>query len=96
MGVALDHPEPAPVHYLEGRGFQIDQNEQEPIFWRRQGPVLVHGKPARGPWLPLHAPRHHPGVERRREGRDQLLQLVECQAREIQERYRAGLQLREP
>jgi hypothetical protein len=30
------------------------------------------------------------------EGRDQLLKLVKRQAREIQELYRAGLQLGEP
>src|SRR5262249_18324768 len=57
---------------------------------------LVHGKPAHGPRLPIHPPRRHPGVERRLERRDQLLKLVERQAREIQELYRAGLQLGKP
>jgi len=38
----------------------------------------------------------HLGVERRLEGRDQLLKLVERQAREIQELHRAGLQLGKP
>jgi hypothetical protein len=35
-------------------------------------------------------------VERRLERRDELLKLVERQAREIQELYRAGLQLSKP
>jgi hypothetical protein len=91
IGFALDHPEQAPVHHLEGVGLQVGENKQEPIFWRRQGAVLVHGKPARGPRLPIHAPRRHPGLERGLEGRNQLLKLVEGHAGEIQELYRAGL-----
>jgi hypothetical protein len=35
-------------------------------------------------------------LERGLEGRDQLLKLVERQAREIQELYRSGLQRGEP
>src|SRR5262249_40021089 len=35
-------------------------------------------------------------LERRLEGRDQLLKLVKRQAREMQERHRTGLQLGEP
>jgi hypothetical protein len=96
IGFALHHPEQAPLHDLERLRFQGDQDKQEPIFRCRQGAVLVDGKPARGPRLPIHAPRRHPGVERRLEGWDQLLKLVERQAREIQERYRAGLQRGEP
>jgi hypothetical protein len=96
MGCALHHPEQAPLHDLARRRFQVNQDKQEPIFRCRQGTVLVDGKPARGPRLPIHPPRRHPGVERRLEGRDQLLKLVERQAREIQELYRAGLQRGEP
>jgi len=83
-------------HRLVCRRFQVDQDKQEPIFRCRQGTILVYGKPARGPRLPIHPPRRHPGVERHLEGRDQLLKLVERQAREIQELYRARLQLGEP
>src|SRR5712691_3211836 len=96
MRFALDHAEYAPVHHLEGRGLQGDQEKQEPIFRCRQGTVLVDSKPARGPRLPIHAPCRHLGVERRLDGRDQLLKLVERQAREIQELHRAGLQLGKP
>ena len=95
MGFALHHPEQAPLHDLERIRFQVDQDKQEPIFRGRQGAVLVHGKAAHGPRLPIHAPRRHSGVERRLEGRDQLLKLVKRQAREIQELSRAGLQLGE-
>jgi hypothetical protein len=87
---ALNHPEQAPLHDLERIRFQVDQDEQEPICPRRQGAVLVHGKPARGPRLPIHAPRRHTGVERGLEGWGQLLKLIEGYAGEIQELYRAG------
>jgi hypothetical protein len=96
MGFALDHPEQAPLHHLERRGFEVDQDEQEPIFRCRKGAVVVDGKPASSPRFPIHLPRRHPGVKRGLEGRDQLLKLVERQAGQIQERHRAGLQLGEP
>src|SRR5215813_7681283 len=96
IGFALDHPEQAPVHHLEGIGFKVDQNEQEAIFWCREGAGFVDGKPACSPRFSIHAPRRHLGVERRLEGGNQLLKLVERQAHEIQELYRAGLQLGEP
>ena len=87
---ALHHPEQAPLHDLERIRFQGDQDEQEPIFRRRQGAVFVHAQLARGPRLPIHPPRRHTGVERSLEGRDQLLKLVESYAGEIEELHRAG------
>src|SRR5262249_6986238 len=51
---------------------------------------------ARSPGFPIHPPRRHLALERRLEGWDQLLKLVQRQAREIQELYRTGLQLGEP
>jgi hypothetical protein len=87
---ALNHPEQAPLHDLERIRFQGDQDEQEPIFRRRQGAVLVHGKPARGPRLPIHSPRRHTGVERGLEGWAQLLKLIEGYAGAIQALHRAG------
>jgi hypothetical protein len=91
IGFALDHPEQAPVHHLEWIGFEVGQDEQEPVFRCQEGAVFVDGKPARGPRFPIHPPGRHPGVERGLEGRDQLLKLVERQAGEIQELHRAGL-----
>jgi len=85
---ALNHPEQAPLHDLERIRFQVDQDEQEPIFRRRQGAVLVHGKPARGPRLSIHAPRRHTDLERGLEGWDQLLKLIEGYAGEIQGLHR--------
>jgi hypothetical protein len=87
---ALHHPEQAPLHDLERIRFQGDQDEQEPIFRRRQGAVFVHAQLARGPRLPIHPPRCHTGVERGLEGRNELLKLVEGYAGEIQELHRAG------
>ena len=81
---ALDHPEQAPLYHLKRISLEVGEDEEQPIFRRRQGAVFVHGKPARGPRLPIHPPRRHTGVERGLEGRDQLLKLVEGQAGKIQ------------
>jgi hypothetical protein len=96
IGFALDHPEQASVHHLKGVSLQVGEDKQEPIFRRRQGAVLVHGKPASNPRLAIHAPRRHTRLERGLEGRDQLLKLVEGQAGEIQKRCWTGLQLGKP
>ena len=90
IGFALDHPEQAPMHDLERIRFQVDQDEQEAIFRRRQRAVLVYAKLASGPRLPIHPPRRHTGLKRGLEGRDQLLKLVQSQAGEIEELHRAG------
>ena len=74
---ALDHPEQAPVHHLERIGFQRGEQEEQPIFRRRQGAIFVHGKLADRPGFPIKAPRGHMGLERRLEGRKELLEFVE-------------------
>jgi len=93
---ALDHPEQVPLYYLKRISLEVGEDEEQPIFRRRQGAVFVHAKPASGPRLPIHPPRRHTRVERGLEGRDQLLKLVEGQAGEIQELHWAGLQVSEP
>jgi len=93
---ALDHPEQVPLYHLKRISLEVGEDEEQPIFRRRQGAVFVHAKPASGPRLPIHPPRRHTRVERRLEGRDQLLKLVEGQAGEIQELHWAGLQVSEP
>jgi hypothetical protein len=87
---ALNHLEQAPLHDLERRRFQGDQDEQEPIFWCREGAVILDGTPTSGPWFPIHLPRRHMGLECLLEGRDQLLKLVESYAGEIAALHRAG------
>jgi hypothetical protein len=84
------------LHHLERIGFEIGEYEEQPIFRRRQGAVLVHGKLAGGPGFPIEAPRRHMRLKRRLEGRDQLLKLVKSHACEIQELHRARLQLGKP
>jgi hypothetical protein len=93
---ALHHAEQAPLHDLERIGLEVGENEEEPIFWRRQGAVFVHAKWASGPRLPIHAPRRHPGVVCGLEGRDQLLKLLKRHAGQIQEFGGAGLQVSKP
>ncbi len=75
IGFALDQPKYASLSHLECIGFEVDQDEQEPIFRCREGTVFVDGKPASGPRLPIHPPRRHTGLERGLEGRDQMLRF---------------------
>ncbi len=96
IGFALAHPEQAPLHHLETVRLQVGENEQQAIFRRRQGAVLIHAKLAGGPGFAIEAPCRHMGVEGVLEGRHQLLKLVERQAREIQELRGAGLHISEP
>jgi hypothetical protein len=91
IGFALAHAEQAPVHHLERIGLEVDEDEEQPIFRRRERAVGVHGKPASGPRLPIQLPHCHPGLECGLEGQDQLLKLLERQAREIQKLHRARL-----
>src|SRR5262245_19570606 len=85
IGFTLPHAEQTALHHLEGRGLQVSQEEEQPIFWCWEGAMLVHAKPTGGPGFPIEAPRGHMGLERRLERWDQLLKLVERQTRHIQE-----------
>src|SRR5215475_1340752 len=96
MRFALPHAEQASLDDLERIRFQVGQNKQQPVFGGPQGTVLIDGKSACGARFPIEAPCRHPCLERRLKGRNQLLKLVERQAREIQELYRAKLQLGKP
>ena len=67
MRFALTHAEQASLDYLERIGFEVDQNEEQSLFRGRERTVLVDREPARGPWLPIEAPRGEMRVERRLE-----------------------------
>src|SRR5262249_19080338 len=95
VGLALAHAEQAPLHHLEAVGLHISQNKQESILRGRQRAVLVHAKLAGRPRLPIEAPRRHMRVERRLEGREEQLKLVEGPTGEIQELHGTGLQIGE-
>jgi hypothetical protein len=95
VGLALAHAEQASLDDLQRVGFQGDQNEEQPVFRRRQGAVFVDGKLAGGARFAIEASRGHMGLERGLEGRKQLLKLVEGQAGEIQELCRTGLHIEE-
>jgi len=58
--------------------------------------VFVDGKLAGGAGFPIEAPRCHMGVERRLEGRNEELKLVERQAGQIQELRGARLYIGKP
>jgi hypothetical protein len=96
IGFTLSHTEQAPLHHLEGIRFEIDQDEEQSIFWRWEGTVLVHAKLADGPGFPIEAPHAHMRLERGLKGRDQALKLVQSQAGEIEELCWAILHVNEP
>jgi len=96
MGLALAHPEESPLNDLQGIGFQVDQDKQQPILWGRQWTVLVGGVPAGRARLPIEAPLGHIGLVRGLKARHQLLKLLSCQAGQIQHFSRASLQIGEP
>jgi len=91
LGWALAHAKPAPLHHLEALRLQVRAQEEEPVFRRRQGAVLVHATLTRRPGWPIEPPRRQGGVARRLTGRDRLLECVERQAGEIQDLRGAGL-----
>jgi hypothetical protein len=35
IGFALPHAKQAPLHHLQGIGFQGGEEKEQPIFWRR-------------------------------------------------------------
>jgi hypothetical protein len=63
MGLTLAHPKQSPVHDLEGVRFQVDQDKQQPICWRRQRTVLIGRVPAGGARLAIEAPGGHMSLE---------------------------------
>src|SRR5215211_7496108 len=96
IGLALAHPEQAPLHHLKTVRLQVGENEKQTLFRRRQGAILIHAKLAGSPEFAIEAPCHHMGLEGGLEGWHQLLKLVERQAGEIQELRGASLQVSEP
>jgi hypothetical protein len=96
IGFALAHAEQAPLDDLEAVRLQGREQEEQPVFWRRQGAVVVHGKLAGGPGFPIEAPCRHVGLERCLKGWNELVKLVEGQAREIQQLRRARLHIGTP
>jgi len=93
IGLALPHAEQTALHHLERIGFEVGEQKKEPIFRRRQGAVLVHGKLARRPGFAIEAPRGHMGLEGRLKRRKQDLKLLEREAGEIQKLHGTRLHI---
>src|SRR3977135_1740998 len=96
MGFALAHTEQAPLDHLEAVGLEIGQEEEQAIFGCRQGGVLEDAKLASGAGFPIEAPQGHMRLKCCLKGWDQVLKLVERQAREIQKLCGAGLHVGKP
>jgi hypothetical protein len=96
MGLALAHPEPPPLHDLQGIGLQVDQEKQQPILGGRQWAVLVRGVAAGSARLPIEAPCGHMRLERGLKGRDYLLKLFHRETGQIEYLCRPGLDVDEP
>jgi len=95
IGFTLAQPKQAPVHDLQGVGFQIHQHEEQAIFRGRQRTGLIDGKSACRTGFPIEPPTGHPRVERRLEGRDQAVKLVARQTGQIQQFHGARLHVTE-
>jgi hypothetical protein len=83
------------MHHLERIGLEVDQNEEQAIFRRRERTGLVHRELAGGPRFPIEAPRGEMRVERGLKGRDEELKLVEREPGQIQELRGASLHVGE-
>jgi hypothetical protein len=70
VGFALAYPKQPPLHDLEGVGFQVDQDKQQPVLGGRQRTVRVGRVPPSGARLPIEAPTGHMGLEGSLKGRD--------------------------
>ena len=95
IGLALVHPEQPPLHHLEGIGFQVGQDKQQPILGRRQRTVLIGGIPAGRARLPIEAPPGHMGLKGGLKRRDQAPKFIQGQTGQIQHLERAGLEVGE-
>src|SRR5690242_8540526 len=96
IGFALAHAEQPPLDHLDGVGLQVSEQKEQSIFrgCQRAGPI--DREPAGGSRFAIEAPCRHMLLERRLEGRDQDLKLLQGQAGEVQELRRAGLHVSEP
>jgi hypothetical protein len=70
MRCALAQAEPPPLHHLEGRGLQGDQEKQPPLLRARQRTVLLGRVPPGRARLPGEAPVGPMGWARGFKGRD--------------------------
>jgi hypothetical protein len=96
IGFALPQAEQASLDHLERRGLQGSEEEEQPLFGRRQGAGLLDGQLAGGPGCPIEAPRGPMRLERRLEGRNEGLKRVEGHAGAIQELRWVGPSVSEP
>ena len=95
IGLAVVHPEQPPLHHLEGIGFQVGQDQQQPSLGRRQRTVLIGGIPAGRARLPIEAPPGHRGLKGGLKRRDQAPKLIQGQTGQLQYLERAGLEVSE-
>jgi hypothetical protein len=96
MRLALTHPKQPPLHDLQGIGLQVDQHEQQPILWRRQGTVLTGRVPTSGTRPSIEAPCIHMRLERGLKRQHQLPKLLHGETGQIEHLSQAGLQIGEP
>ena len=95
IGFTLAQPKQAPVHDLQGVGFQVDQHEEQAIFRGRQRTGPVDAKAARRAGFAIEPPRGHPALKRRLEGRHQAGKLLPGHTGQIQQFRGAGVDVTE-
>jgi hypothetical protein len=95
-GCALAHPQPPPLHPLEGVRLQVAEEQEPPI--RRCGPrpVRVGRRPPGGTRPSIEAPGGHRRLERRVKRRHQLPTLLYRQTGQVEPLGGAGLEVGKP
>jgi hypothetical protein len=96
MSLTLPHTEQPPLHALERRGLQVDQDTQQPIL--RPGPrtVLVGGVPPGRARLSIATPCGHMGLTCGLKRWHQWPQLIQRETGPIEDLGRMGLEIDEP
>src|SRR5690349_20986300 len=96
VGLALAHAEQPALDHLDRGGLQVGEHKEQPLLRGCQRTAPIDGEPTGGSRFAIEAPRRHMLLERRLEGRDQDLKLLQGQAGEVQELRGAGLHVSEP
>jgi hypothetical protein len=96
IGFALTHAEQASLDHLAAVRLEIREQEEQPSSGVGKGQFLYtrNWRAVRG--FPIEAPHGHVGAERRFEGWDQLLELIERETGQIQALPGAILHVSEP
>jgi len=85
IGIGLGHAKGGGMRNLKRGYVQIAQQEQQAVFGCGERRIDIGGLGARRPRLPLHCPRIHMAHKRLLKGFNQLLELFDGEAGQVQD-----------